>query len=596
MKNNSLEQIYYNPTQWGRTKRRLLNLPEDTKESETAKFQTNIGDAAKRWNVTTMAPWSLAGGPTDSMSQKLVQDSWGMRQLTGYINNPLINVAQLVGTNVDRSNNMFAGTGGSIRNSISRAGPTLPFPKVNLDMKKYGDTQIGLYPFNLSLDPNDPLSVQFAHSIFQPESQLGIQGKILEQGKQFEHERKGLYGLYEEHNGLNPGHLMREFQRINQRPGQGGTDRFPDLGGPPPNARGGNTDDDEWDEGGGYGGGGAMLAAGNHTAPQPGVRGFGRSSGGQGWTDFEGGKKTSGWYGFEAAATANTDKFVAPRVPGAMQGSLGNASFSDRTDTFSSRNLNNAKFTNAKDLSAVSSATIKAGLAVSSWLDATPTSGVPASDGLFNTSRMINFQEGRTLYDSDYGELSMISNISSTLPSRSRSNRAKDELSSINSKLSKLDRSRSISDIPAPSAFTPSSDHTKVSQRQLNSVARGRYNETSTTTTGALHTRFVDTSSYSPELKAYVTSEVRKMRRTEAELAEKKRRDDLSTLSFLQHERNSNVSISGLETVAQMEAALEKSVKKRSGTGTSSSSSRLTDGQPRDRRGKYVKGQKFWVK
>ncbi len=178
MPNHQLETLYYHPTKRAEQKRALLNLPRRTEESERTKFTQNIGDASKRWNISTMAKYGTAGGAVDAQTIKWFQDLQGQRQLTGYVNMPYIHTSQLVNTPANRGTNEFAGTGGAIRNSVSKAGPILPYPKVSEEMGQYGDTQIGLYPFNLSLKANDPLSINFAHSLYMPNSNLGLQNHM----------------------------------------------------------------------------------------------------------------------------------------------------------------------------------------------------------------------------------------------------------------------------------------------------------------------------------------------------------------------------------------------------------------------------------
>lgn len=369
MKNNSLEYIYYNPTEAGRIKRRLLNLPEDTPESETAKFQTNLGDAAKRWNVTTMAPWGLAGGPSDAMSQKLLQDAWGMRQLAGHINNPLIDVNQLVTCSNENCNNPFAGTGGNIRNSVSRAGSTLPFPKVNDELGRYGDSQVGLYPFNLRLDPKDPLSIQFAHSLFQKESLLGIQKKIFAQNKQYADERAKDKLAMETRAGLHdPERMIDIFAQDNQAPD---TERYHYGGG----------DDD------GYGEGGIDHADWPPVPSQIGslISGQERAASVQ---NLSWGGSSFGGSGIAASMTRNTDRFAPARVSSSAGGSLGNGSLPAGRSVsgyYMPGNLSASSYTNSKKLNTISSATIKANLARLSGLQVGPSSS--ATQGVFDSHR-----------------------------------------------------------------------------------------------------------------------------------------------------------------------------------------------------------------
>lgn len=177
--NHSLELLYYHPTESQQRKRKLLNLPEQTVYSESARFTQTFGDLSKRSNSFLNARYNLSGTNITNQSRKWFEDIKSKQQLKGYINAPLISVGQLVSIPSSIGSNQFAGSAGTVRNIISNAGPILAFPKVNNEMGKYGDANIGLYPFNLTLDPNDPLSVNFARQLFDPaESTLANQSKL----------------------------------------------------------------------------------------------------------------------------------------------------------------------------------------------------------------------------------------------------------------------------------------------------------------------------------------------------------------------------------------------------------------------------------
>lgn len=268
--NHSLESIYYHPTEAGKRKRQLLNLPRETAESLRAAFNCNFGNAAFTGNASTMSNYGIAGFQSDPESQKLFQDLRGKMQLKGYINNPLVNVSQIGNTAVSQGINQFAGSGGSIRDNVSRAGPTMPFPIVNELTGPYGDAKIGLVPFNTQLDPKDPLSVQFAMSLFDPESALAIanqqQQARLKQGVLIA--RHGLQQRRElERQAQVQRDALRDYEIHNQAPPPGRNGRPGANGGGPGTGGGDSSDDDS--QGGGGGGGRRGTGSGGTTNRTP---------------------------------------------------------------------------------------------------------------------------------------------------------------------------------------------------------------------------------------------------------------------------------------------------------------------------------------
>lgn len=173
--NLSLMQMYQHPGLWWEKRRRMLNLPENTEFSDQAKFQQTFGDMGKIANINTQAKYDISGIAQDPQTVAWFERAKGIIELDGYVNRPLISVEQLVNTPANEGTNAFAGSAGEIRNNISKAGPEMVFPKVNEMMGKYGDAQAGLYAWNLTLDPKDPLSQQFAQSLFDPNSKLNHQ-------------------------------------------------------------------------------------------------------------------------------------------------------------------------------------------------------------------------------------------------------------------------------------------------------------------------------------------------------------------------------------------------------------------------------------
>lgn len=169
MKNTSLLSLYYHPTESGKRKRQLLNLPRDTQQSDTAAYQANFGNVIAYGNKSTMSNYSLAGYATDNQSRKWFDDKRGAVQIHGYINAPYVSVSQLVSTPANMGVNLFAGSGAQVRNLVSKAGQVLAFPKVTELQGEWGDANVGLYPFNMKLNPKDPLSVNFARALFDPE-------------------------------------------------------------------------------------------------------------------------------------------------------------------------------------------------------------------------------------------------------------------------------------------------------------------------------------------------------------------------------------------------------------------------------------------
>lgn len=178
----SLESLYYHPTEAAKRKRQLLNLPRETPQSKRAAYSQNLGEVATYINESTQKPNSLAGKATDQQHRKWFQDRLGSLQIKGYVNAPLLKVSQIVSVPASMGTNPFAGSGGSIRNSISRAGPVLIYPKITELMGQYGDANVGLYRTPIDLNPKDPFSIAFAHSLFDPaNSQLAMQKRLKDQ-------------------------------------------------------------------------------------------------------------------------------------------------------------------------------------------------------------------------------------------------------------------------------------------------------------------------------------------------------------------------------------------------------------------------------
>lgn len=181
--NHSLQTIFYHPTENAKQKRKLLNLPTDTVYSKRTAFTQNLGNVAiSNNNNNTQKNNSVAGYKSDPKDRSWLQRIQGAIQLKGWINRPYIHTSQLVTNSSTRGINEFAGTGGEMRNAISRVGSQLPFPIVNEEQTKYGDKQVGLYPFNLSLDPKDPLSISFSRAMFDPQnSKQALESKLQKQ-------------------------------------------------------------------------------------------------------------------------------------------------------------------------------------------------------------------------------------------------------------------------------------------------------------------------------------------------------------------------------------------------------------------------------
>jgi hypothetical protein len=275
--NCSLESIYYHPTEHGKRKRELLNLPRDTIQSVAAAYQNNFGNVVHYGNHNTMARYNLPGKSGTEVSKKWFQDGQGALQLHGYINNPLVDVSQLVQHPANQGVNAFAGSGGSIRNIISKVGSQLPFPKVSELQGQFGDSLVGLYPFNMTLKPNDPLSIQFARKLFDPNnSQMAKQNRLTQQQGasktvQDDLKRRGQY-VYGETDAVMAENAKKQFEAVQgadkdwaKAPGKGGI-------GPvrPPinwNRRGDDDDDEGGDEGSG---GGGASASGGSSAAEPG--------------------------------------------------------------------------------------------------------------------------------------------------------------------------------------------------------------------------------------------------------------------------------------------------------------------------------------
>lgn len=212
MSDHSLELLYYHPTEAGKRKRQLLNLPRDTVHSKAVTFQLTGGLKVANSTSNTNARFDIAGGASDAKAQKWFQDIKGELQLKGFINNPLVDVDQLVTTSANKGTNVFGGTGGNIRNLCSKAGPVMPYAVVNEEMGRYGDANIGLYPFNLNLKKNDPLSVQFSHSLFDGKSAFNIRNRqererqksatVTERNNRVGHERSIYDAAYEHANDM----------------------------------------------------------------------------------------------------------------------------------------------------------------------------------------------------------------------------------------------------------------------------------------------------------------------------------------------------------------------------------------------------------
>ena len=182
--NHSCISFFAGPTEANKRKRQLLGEPRDTFESKRAAWQMSQGDVARTRNISTMANFDIAGFSSDVIQQKWFMDSKKKLQLKGYINSPYVSTDQLATHASNQSTNIMAGNAGTIRNLISRAGPTLPFPHVSELAGAYGDANSGLYPYNMYLDPKDPLSVNFARSLYDDQSRLQLlvqQGVLKEQ-------------------------------------------------------------------------------------------------------------------------------------------------------------------------------------------------------------------------------------------------------------------------------------------------------------------------------------------------------------------------------------------------------------------------------
>lgn len=170
--------MFYHPTEAGGNRRVLLKLPRRTYQSKKVAFTQSGGNAAYSRNRNTMSQFDTPGFARDAPSEKIFQDAKGKVQLAGYINNPLVNVAQLVAIPSNMGTNAFAGTAGAVRNLISNAGPVLPFATVTEPMGEYGDTQTGLYRYNKRLDPRDPLSAAFSRALYDKDSALAAQVRV----------------------------------------------------------------------------------------------------------------------------------------------------------------------------------------------------------------------------------------------------------------------------------------------------------------------------------------------------------------------------------------------------------------------------------
>ncbi len=176
----SLRQLYYKPTEAGKRKRALLNLPRDTEYSRKAEFTATFGNAAVNSNVNTQKNVDIVGMSVSERDRKWFQDIKGEIQLKGYINNPILHASQMGNLSSGFTINPLAGTAGIMKLNISRAGEEEPFAKVSENMGTYGDSNIGLYRFNTRLDPRDPLSKSFAHSLFSPDSRIAANNRLEE--------------------------------------------------------------------------------------------------------------------------------------------------------------------------------------------------------------------------------------------------------------------------------------------------------------------------------------------------------------------------------------------------------------------------------
>ena len=165
-----LQGIYYNPTESGKRKRELLDLPRDTIYSKNAAFQSTQGDKAKIVNNQNNKQNCLAGFTTNLPKRKWFQDIQGKIGLLGYVNSPYVNVQQILGNKNPSTTNIFAGTGGKVNNLVTRVGEVLPYAILTPEQGEYADTNVGLYPFNTHLDPTDPLSIQFTRSLFEAQN------------------------------------------------------------------------------------------------------------------------------------------------------------------------------------------------------------------------------------------------------------------------------------------------------------------------------------------------------------------------------------------------------------------------------------------
>lgn len=162
----SLKSIFYNPTEAGKRKRELLNLPRETLQSKKAAFASTQGDIVHWGNSCTLPQNSLAGFSTDPAKRKWYQDIQGKIGLVGYVEKPIVSVRQVLANKNPSGPNIFAGTAGTVTNLVSRVGQVQPFAILTPEQGQYADSSIGLYPFNTHLNPNDPMSMQFTRKLF----------------------------------------------------------------------------------------------------------------------------------------------------------------------------------------------------------------------------------------------------------------------------------------------------------------------------------------------------------------------------------------------------------------------------------------------
>ena len=245
--------FFADPSGKGQRKRLLQNQPKDTLFSDKAKFTQTFGNAGSNININTQSQYSNIGGKQTPQANKWHDDLRGAVQMEGYINRPLINVNSIISIPQGMAANPLAGTAGAIRLNVSRAGGALPFPKVNeLTGSGYGDANIGLYPFNLSLNPKDPLSISFARKLFDPDrSLLAKQVNLLSADKDKIYDSR-----YSNENMFIEAQIKRSKEILQQYAdnngdggsgggGHGGGGHGGGLGGPFTGPRGGDDDDDD---------------------------------------------------------------------------------------------------------------------------------------------------------------------------------------------------------------------------------------------------------------------------------------------------------------------------------------------------------------